>query len=332
MSKNIIWINSLKALCMFSVYLVHSEIYYGINTISYGRILQPFFVSAFFFVNGYLFFRKQLNTVANYKLVDFGKNLQIIISRLIIPTIIFASIIYLPKLFFHSKDLSITGYFYDVFGGISFWFTSALAVSQTILIALLILKKNNIWFYFICSVFLFIFALIISYIDRTPFPWFYKSGLGAILFITLGGLYQKYEYKIDNKAKSIPATLLIGLYLACMIYDIQYKEFLFILMDMTFNFQGLIISILGIVVITIICKQLPQLKLLEFIGKHSIVFYFFSGALPASIGFVFQKIFPDRLYIITLIVALLSICVGYLMTYIVVNFLPWLTDLRKLKK
>lgn len=126
--------------------------------------------------------------------------------------------------------------------------------------------------------------------------------------------------------------LLIGVYIVCMLYDIKYGLFLNAVMSMQFNIQGLLISFVGISVLITICKQLPKLSHLEYIGKNSIVFYFFSGAFPAFIGLIFQKIFPDKLYIITLTVALLSICLGYLMTYIVINYFPWLTDFRKLKK
>lgn len=332
MRKNIIWINYLKAICMFSVYLVHSEIYYGINTISYGHILQPFYVSAFFFVSGYLFFRKHIQTVTNYNWDIWGINIQNIIFRLIIPTIIFASIIYLPKLFFHSKNMSITQYFYDVFGGISYWFTSALVVSQIILLCLLFLKKKTMLPYLICSIIFFIIAIYLCNIDLTPFPWYYKSGLGATLFLTLGGLYQQYEQKIDSMINIVSCILIVAAYFLCMLYDIENKFFQYTMTNMRYNIQGLIISILGISVVILICKQLPKLRNLEYIGKNSIIFYFFSGAFPASIGLVFQRIFPDKLYIVTLTVALLSICAGYLMTYIVVNFLPWLTDFRKLKR
>ena len=331
MKQEISWINLTKAICMISVYILHSEAYYGINDISYGYFLQPFYVNVFFYVSGYLFFKKQLQTVKSYCFTSFKENIQTIIFRLVIPTIIFASIIYLPKLFFHSKDISITQYFYNVFGGISFWFTSTIIVSQIILLCLLFLKKKTVFPYFISSILLFIFAIYLSDIDKTPFPWFYKSGIGATLFLTLGGLYQQYEQKIDKKIGVFSGILLIFIYLGCMLYDINNNSFQYAMMSMKYNIQGLLISILGIDVIVFICKQLPKLNVIEYIGRNSIVFYFFSGALPASIGLVFQKIFPEKTYIITLTVALLSICIGYLLTYVVVKYLPWLTDFRKLK-
>jgi peptidoglycan/LPS O-acetylase OafA/YrhL len=53
--KQIYWINTLKAICMISVYVLHSEAYYGAR-VTYGYFLYPFYVNAFFFISGYLFF------------------------------------------------------------------------------------------------------------------------------------------------------------------------------------------------------------------------------------------------------------------------------------
>lgn len=54
------WIDSVKAICMIGVYILHSEAYYGIGGVSYGYCLTPFYVNAFFFVSGYLFFKKHI--------------------------------------------------------------------------------------------------------------------------------------------------------------------------------------------------------------------------------------------------------------------------------
>ena len=55
-----IWIDILKGVCMICVYLCHSEGYYDARE-NLGYIAKPFYVNAFFFVSGYLFFGKWLN-------------------------------------------------------------------------------------------------------------------------------------------------------------------------------------------------------------------------------------------------------------------------------
>ena len=58
--KKITWINYVKAISMICVYFVHSGLYYGLDTSLINTFIHPFYVNAFFFVSGYLFFRKQL--------------------------------------------------------------------------------------------------------------------------------------------------------------------------------------------------------------------------------------------------------------------------------
>lgn len=54
------WIDTLKAVCMICVYLRHSETYYGCSGVM-GYMVNPFYVNAFFFISGYLFFGKWLD-------------------------------------------------------------------------------------------------------------------------------------------------------------------------------------------------------------------------------------------------------------------------------
>lgn len=53
--QKLFWIDAVKALCMISVYLVHSEVYYSVEDVHYNYWLTPFYVNAFFFISGYLF-------------------------------------------------------------------------------------------------------------------------------------------------------------------------------------------------------------------------------------------------------------------------------------
>lgn len=59
-TKNISWINSLKALSLLAVFFVHSQSYYG-SVLTLDRWILPWYVNAFFFVSGYLLFWKQLS-------------------------------------------------------------------------------------------------------------------------------------------------------------------------------------------------------------------------------------------------------------------------------
>lgn len=61
-TKNIFWINAVKALCIIAVYFVHCEIYYGLGIQKVNDIIHPLYVNGFFFVSGFLMMRKQLSS------------------------------------------------------------------------------------------------------------------------------------------------------------------------------------------------------------------------------------------------------------------------------
>ena len=60
MTQHLTWIECLKGICMICVYLCHSEWYYGVEGEWMGFWERPFYVNAFFFVSGYVFFGKWL--------------------------------------------------------------------------------------------------------------------------------------------------------------------------------------------------------------------------------------------------------------------------------
>lgn len=103
--KNIQWINHLKAICIIGVFYVHCNQYYGLQTNVVNNFIHPFYVIAFFFVSGYLLFRKQLSeSFINQKIEEYviggGKILGTnILWRLIMPTILFSIIEFSPVMY-----------------------------------------------------------------------------------------------------------------------------------------------------------------------------------------------------------------------------------------
>ena len=59
--KNIYWINAVKAFAIMAVFLSHVQAIYGYSIGVVHRFISPWYVNAFFFVSGYLLFRKQLS-------------------------------------------------------------------------------------------------------------------------------------------------------------------------------------------------------------------------------------------------------------------------------
>jgi uncharacterized membrane protein YcfT len=71
--KTIPWINNAKAVCMLIVFLFHSEWYLDYRLHCIDSFYDPFFINCFFFLSGYLLFRKQLSQpVINERVGEYG--------------------------------------------------------------------------------------------------------------------------------------------------------------------------------------------------------------------------------------------------------------------
>lgn len=339
--RRVFWVDAVKAICMISVYLIHSGIYYDKGEIDYTYVLIPFYVNAFFFVSGYLFFnkyshlsKKECKLKPINECVEMVKGTINIVFKLVIPTLLFSSIIYLPKVFFHGNSVSVIKYVIDVFGGISFWFTSALVVSQLILLIMLCFLRNNRW----CISITFLFFIVGVYLSNnqvstTPesyFPWFYRTGIVYTFIMTIGGLFIHCEHIIDKYINSILLISFIS-YSIIMFYAWNTNLLICLGLSGRCNIFGFIEIFLGISLIVFIAKKMHGILWIEFIGRNSIIFYFFSGVLPAAVGSIAKRLPISKNYGITILVTVLSVTIGYCITYIVVRFMPFLMDLRKLK-
>lgn len=328
--RNILWVNLLKGICILLVYLIHSEVYTGICWVkSYGHVFLPFYIVSFFFISGYLLFRKWFLAESLFMMSkeSYLVSLKNLFFRLMLPTIVFATILYIPKIFFNRENIYISQYFYNVFGGISFWFTSALLISQIVLLTLFLFNNRNIWFSFFISLGLFIFAYWLSRIDTTPFPWYYKSGLAATLFLSFGGIYWKYELLIDKLIGNIGYILIVVIYWVLMIWDFDSHFIDSYLISVNFNFLGIITALLGIVMLVGVCKKLNSIKIINYIGENSIIFYFLSGAVPATISTIFKYFFAIN-YFYVLLITLLSMIVSCGLCFLINKYFKFLLDFR----
>lgn len=103
------------------------------------------------------FFRKQLsNPIINKNCKEFllgmDKTMLLnIITQIVLPSILFATIEYIPKVILRGDLIRLDDYLWETIGGRTYWFTSALVVAQLILLTMLITRYRKIWLYWIVS-------------------------------------------------------------------------------------------------------------------------------------------------------------------------------------
>lgn len=322
--KNIAWINTGRAVCMLCVYLSHCNFYYLKIISPVYFVYMPFYLSFFFFISGFLFYK-------NLDEFPFRKKLAGIVNKLLWPVILFPSLIWIPKMMAHGNNVSLTAYFADVFGGTAAWFVSTIIVAQLISLVLIYLFRKKIFMMLILSAVSMSLAFFLKTIDQTPFPWYYKSGMIAVFFMVLGGIAGTYYEKL-KRIITIPGLLLSGiLYFGLMLYNYYNLGYFQAIMSVDYDNipLGLLNNILGILFMLQLCHYIPEIKWLQYIGKNSIIFYFFAGGIPLTIGYLAKAFLPCHGYLTTAVVTVLCIVLVFPIAYIINRYFSWTLDFSK---
>lgn len=200
--RNIIWINTGRALSIIGIYIAHCNFYY-LNLESAALLFTNLFrISFFYFISGFLFFR----SLEKYSRKE---KFQKILNKLLWPAIFFPSLIWLPKMIAHGNVIDLESFVVNIFGGIATWFVSSIIVGQLLLLLILYVIKKYIYTLAVSFV-LFLLAFYLNNINPDPFPWYYKSGMIGAFFLSLGGGLYKYVNNIE-KYISIKSLLISGI-------------------------------------------------------------------------------------------------------------------------
>lgn len=323
---------------MIAIYYGHSEVYYGFQSVILDKIIYPFHVNAFFFVSGYLLFRKQLSSyclLQSKREYILGGMIRNIFFRLIIPSVIFSILLFFPSNMLKGMDFNMENFLYKTIGGGTCWFTSALAVSEFLIFFLLLTRIKNIWFYFIASVFLFFVGQYLigrgMHVNKNypSFPWFYLNSMISLIFIAAGGIYWRYE-DIFNKLMKRHILFLLIIFYALIVFSPLDIHVLVSMLDV--NIPGVFVSVLSTLILIELCKLIPKCSILDYIGKHTIGLYFMCGGFPILMSMFMLK-FSDAPNTIGLIAVFVgSFVLGLVMVFLINKQMPYLFDLRYLRK
>lgn len=332
MANRLHWIDTTKAICIICVYFAHCAAFTTGN-INLIKAVSPFYVNAFFFISGYLLCKKYLqeNTISNFASQAYLSGVKTCIFKIVIPTIIFSSMICIPKALLHNYTIDYKILIIDIWGGSSFWFTSALAVAQLVILTLFLTKNRNIFFYLVITALIFLATQYLC--DFTPhparfyFPWYWRTGLIYTFVLILGGVYYTFEKEINlflHKGGVI-AIATISIYTYFYLY--RNDNIFFLGLSGRCTTLGFIGAISTTLLLIFILRRCSSYTITDFIGKNSIVFYFFSGAVPNTIAALMNRLLNgNELFIATFT---LSIIISYIITLVICNYFPFLTDIRK---
>lgn len=337
-NKNLAWVDWVKAICIFFVYWLHVDTFSDwpkYTPIPYGA----FFVNAFFFVSGYLMLRKFLSLPQTDSVfyVNRNKSFESTIYKIAIPSIIFSVIDFVPKNIVRGGGFRFFELFFESVIRGTHWFTCALVVSQTLLLIFISIKGcNKAWRIFILSIFAFTIGWLVNKYDITIMgdkyaPWFYKSGFMATLFLAVGGIYWRYENLIDRYLlykKWIPfAVFLAYITLSKLSKVFGWKYATSVLQGI--DIVGVLVSILAIFSVVGICKLLTNNRIITWIGRHTIGFYFLSASVPFACVKL-CKMIPNS--VAFYLCVLLSFFISWALIWFIDRYIPFMFDAKKLFK
>lgn len=319
--KRKIWIDLVRGFCMLAILVHHTEMYYVGEAIIDYRFFVDNALCTFFFISGYLFY-KETPFNLKYKLLS-------ILKTIIIPYFIFMSVIALPKALAHGKFVSISDSILSIVLGQQSWFITALATAEIIFSILLYLSKQYKWVLPIEVLISFIGIILLTGNEQMLAHnyWNIMDGLLAISFLYIGYLYHQKENVINR----FPLYLYIIPFILFFISKwviVEYKVYCYLGPVDIDNYPVFIVdNVLAILLITRLCKLLPDMKPISWMGSHVIVYYFLCGGVPLTLSVLANKIgfsyYGNYLQVIVVLIAVYLMIT--LLTWFIYKYIPWAT-------
>lgn len=316
-----IWIDLVRGFCMLAILLHHTEIYFVGEAVIDYRLYVDNALCTFFFISGYLFYKNSP--------FDIKYKFRAIIRTIIIPYFIFMTIIAFPKALAHGEFTSVSTIVISILLGQESWFITALVTVEILFSVLLYCNEYHKWILPTCVITTLAISIILNENEflLAHNYWNVKDGLLAVSFLYIGYLYHQKE-EIINRIKTFYYIIILLLFIISKIAIIKYGIECYLGPVFINNFAVFIIdNLFAIILITKLCKTLPNIKPISWVGSHVIVFYFLCGGVPLIISAVAHKIgFTYNEIYLKVITVYLFVCLfSSILTWIIYKYFPWIT-------
>lgn len=320
------WIDLLRGICMLAILLFHTDVYCAEGGIVEYKLYVSNALVLFFLLSGYLMYKEQAFCLRK-KLVSIARGI-------LLPYFIFTTLIAIPKALVHGNAVNITDMLLQIVSGEASWFVAALCMAE-ILFSVMIRLSNGktLVLSFMCIV-SFVVSIYIPESDE-PYFWRIDNALQALLFLFAGYYYHKHEDRIDRYFRtpySLPVLLI--LLIGIKIYECKSGVHIIICPIRISNYFVFLADMLvGSLFMIYLCKKLPPCKWIEWVGTHSLVYYFICGGIPLLTGKLFGKIglVAEGNYAIVLLGFVVVCTVSTCIVWFIYRYLPFMTG-KKIKK
>lgn len=330
------WIDWARGMLMFLVFVYHSEVYYG-DGHSWSWTFAPFFLTGFFFISGYLFC-KDINAVS------LVKKCKSVIKGILIPYLFFTVLFILPKALFYKADINQLAI--DVVMFRASWFVVVIGLFQLIYALALYKNPSNIKLLIVTIIMFVTGYLSVFFYEDLPlwisnsawlqspmlpnrFPFCLNIALVMCPFFYLGIVYRQIEGRIKIPLGGLVA--MIAAYIIVMIVDKQYiRSNITVAIHEYVNLSLVFLyGLLGTMVVIEISKRIYKFKFINYIGKHSILFYFLNGIVLQFVTKIANVIINNTAinrggYQNVILIAAIACAITFPVVWLISRYIPFL--------
>ena len=314
--ERIRWIDFLRGISMILILVFHTEVYYKEYNVTPYFIYTTNAIILFYFISGYMFYRPES--------FSLKKKTISIVKSLLLPYFIFTTLIAIPKVLLRQENIDWIDTILNIISGRASWFIAALIVGELFFAILLTKTRGKTKWLSTNAIACFIIYYVIPFNQHNYWQW--QDALLAVPFLSAGYIYHQYEKHLNTINKPLYSFILLLILIIIKIYEyhvdlpmrnIAIENIPLFLAD-TFIWLLFIISII---------RYIPRCKMIEWTGKHSIVYYFLAGGCPLLISMIMNNIeFNYDGYLYHYLIALISVyALSTWLTWLIFKYIPFIT-------
>ena len=308
--KRIGWIDFLRGFSMILILVFHTEVYYKGE-----EIATPYYVYTtnaiilFYFISGFLLYK---DTAFQIK-----RKLQAIGRYLLLPYFVFTSLLAVPKLLIRNSEINFSEIASNIILGNASWFIAALIIAEVLFSLLLWISRGKERWLSTVALLCFISYYLLPFNQHSYWQW--QDALLAFDFLYLGYLYNKHKAVFNTINKPYISLLLLSILILIKVYEYQVD---LPMRNIAIENAPLFLAdaITWLLLIVSLIPFIPNNKLIEWTGRHSITYYFLCGGCPLIVAMTMNIIgFAYEGYFYRFILA-------FILVYILASLLTWLIN------
>ncbi len=310
------WIDFLRGLSMMLILVFHTEVYYKEYDVTPYYIYVTNAIILFYFISGYLFYRPES--------FSLKKKLNAITRSLLFPYFIFTSLIAVPKLLVRQEAINLQEIVINILLGRASWFIAALIVGELFFALLLTKTRGKITWLLTDAIACLIIYYVIPFNQHNYWQW--QDALLAVTFLSAGYIYHQYDNHFNTINKPLYSLIFLLILIIIKVYEYHVD---LPMRNIAIENVPLFLAdcIVWLMLVISIIRYIPRCKMIEWTGRHCIIYYFLCGGCPLIISIFFNKIgLPYNNYLYRYVLALIAVyLLATTLTYLIYKYIPFIT-------